>query len=221
MSSENFPRVSQTPPPPAPPAPSAPAQNYQQPAAPSPSQYEQPYTQQQVPPATESKASAIFDSVKKAGAQAGAKAKAVSAEQAERLKEANAQRKANAAAAGPHDPNANGFFKALFDVNFRSFVTVKFSKLIYILVILLNLAVALITSFIVFAVYTYLYDFGTGFMRGFITLLISLPAALWGILVNRLFLEFVVAMIRTAENTSYLRPEMQGNTQQSVQPYQQ
>lgn len=95
-----------------------------------------------------------------------------------------------------------GFFAALFDVNFDSFISLKFAKFIYIL----NLVVAGL----------YLLFFWVGPFIGLLSDGETVGAILWllfmwipmaiilliSIIGTRVFLEFVIATIKTAENTS-------------------
>lgn len=187
-----------TPPvPPAPPAPPAPQQAYpvQQPVSPYPQ-----YDATVAPSTEEGKAGAFYDTMKKAGA----KAKAMGAEQADRLKEANAQRKLQASLDNQGLESA-GFFKALFDLSFHNFITVKFAKLIY-LIWILGIALSIVIAAIsVLGLYISEDSGGIGFIMALVVLVVGSIAGLIQLILVRLGIEIAVSLIRTAENTSHLR----------------
>lgn len=90
---------------------------------------------------------------------------------------------------------AQGFFRALFDFSFTQFVTLKFAKFIYVLLI-----VALALSWLSAIIGGFTVHPGVGIgalLLGWIPLLIAL-------IFYRMAIEFVVATIRTAQNTSQL-----------------
>ena len=90
---------------------------------------------------------------------------------------------------------AQGFFRALFDFSFTQFVTLKFAKFIYVLLI-----VALALAWVGAIIGGFVAHPGIGaasLLLGWIPLLISL-------IFYRMAIEFVVATIRTAQNTSQL-----------------
>ncbi|GAA1149448.1 DUF4282 domain-containing protein [Nesterenkonia lutea] len=92
------------------------------------------------------------------------------------------------------------FFAALFDLSFQSFVTVKFAKFIYVILmvfIALGYLVAVISAFT------------EGPVAGLLVLLLGwIPAAIYLILI-RITLEFMIAMVRTSQNTAGVRVEME------------
>ena len=88
-----------------------------------------------------------------------------------------------------------GFFGALFDFSFTNFVTLSFAKLIYILAIAL-LAVTWLV--LIFA------SFSESIGAGLGVLLLGWIPALFYVVLVRVGLEFSVAMVRTAQNTSEL-----------------
>ena len=92
-------------------------------------------------------------------------------------------------------PDSKGFFSALFDFSFNSFVTLVFAKWIYVL------ALVSIGLFWVFAV---LAGFSVGIGQGLAALLFVSIFALFSVVLVRVGLEFSVAMVRTAQNTSAL-----------------
>lgn len=99
--------------------------------------------------------------------------------------------------------SSKGFVGALFDINFDNFIALKFAKFIYILVIVL----AAVTMFFGWIVPVFVV-FSESVGLGMLTLLLGwIPAALFSLfqlIAIRLFLEFVVATIKTSENTSHL-----------------
>lgn len=101
--------------------------------------------------------------------------------------------------AGGQSPDAQGFFAALFDLDFKSFVTLKFAKFIYILLI-----VVLALGWLVYVVIGFIADPWLGFAA---LLLGWIPAFLWLVLA-RVSLEFYIAMIRTSQNTAATTAEV-------------
>ncbi|TRW43873.1 DUF4282 domain-containing protein [Georgenia yuyongxinii] len=98
----------------------------------------------------------------------------------------------------PYPPAGQGgssFFHALFDFSFSRYITLTFAKVIYGISIGLSIVAWLIYLFAGFA-----YEPGLGVL----TLLLGWIPALFFIIVARVSLEFAVAMIKTAENTSAL-----------------
>ena len=99
--------------------------------------------------------------------------------------------------------SGKGFFGALLDVNFDNFIALKFAKFIYILAIVL----AVLTVLMVWIFPTISLLAGEP-VFGVVWLLLGwVPAALaalFQLIGIRLFLEFVVATIKTSENTSHL-----------------
>lgn len=95
-----------------------------------------------------------------------------------------------------------GFFGALFDFNFDNFIALKFAKFIYILATIMA-AATLIFGW-VFPFLAALFDGSIG-IAIMILLFVWIPVgliALFQLIGIRLFLEFVVATIKTSENTS-------------------
>lgn len=88
-----------------------------------------------------------------------------------------------------------GFFKALFDVSFRNYVTLKFAKVIFIILIVL-------------AVLGWLTGITLGFtvdpIVGILALLFGWIGPFIALVIYRVLLEAAVALIRTAQNTSIL-----------------
>lgn len=104
-----------------------------------------------------------------------------------------------ASGAGGQSPDAMGFFAALFDFDFKSFVTLKFAKFIYILLIVL-----LALGWLIYTVIGFIADPWLGIAA---LLLGWIPAFLWLVLA-RVSLEFYIAMIRTSQNTAATTAEV-------------
>lgn len=97
---------------------------------------------------------------------------------------------------------AKGFFQSLLDFEFKNFITIQFAKVIYILAIALGIlcwGFALIAS-----LYTMADDFGAGLFGFFGSLILGGIMFILYIVAVRLQIEFVVSMIRTAQNTGEL-----------------
>ena len=105
---------------------------------------------------------------------------------------------------------SRGFFQALFDFSFSSFITVKFARAIY----LLN--IVLVGIVYIGSVLSMLVGFATSRNSGSETilfvffLLFSWIPPLLHIIFVRLVLEMFIAVIRTAQNTSALREAQTG-----------
>lgn len=100
-------------------------------------------------------------------------------------------------------PDTTGFFKALFDFSFKSFVTIKFAAVIYAIALLLigiGTLVGIIVAFIAMTDEP---------LAGFFTLLLVLLLAPFYLILVRLTLELYVAMIRTAQNTAATKAELE------------
>lgn len=100
-------------------------------------------------------------------------------------------------------PNAAGFFKALFDFSFKSFVTIKFAAVIYGVALLLIGVLALVGIITAFITMT------ESAAAGLLTLLLVLVAAPFYLILIRLTLELYVSMIRTAQNTAATTSELE------------
>lgn len=103
-----------------------------------------------------------------------------------------------------HTPaGAGGFFKALFDFSFKSYITVKFASVIYGVALLLIGVGTLIGLIAAFAAMT------EEPLAGLLMLLLVLVAAPFYLLLARLTLELYVATIRTAQNTATTAQELE------------
>ena len=101
----------------------------------------------------------------------------------------------------------HGFLSTLLDTSFSSFITAKFIRILYILVLLLGVIMA----------FVYLLGFTgalSGFMNGFIAFIFAIPvavicAALW-VVFMRIWLEIVIVIFRMAENMQILADRARG-----------
>lgn len=96
-----------------------------------------------------------------------------------------------------------GFFTALFDLNFDNFVSVKYAKFIYTLLLVL-IGLAFLFAWLLPALTAFSESIGFGFV---LLLLGWIPIAVVGLfqlIVVRIILEFVIASVKTADNTSRL-----------------
>lgn len=104
-----------------------------------------------------------------------------------------------------HRPAGNavesrGFFASLFDLSFTSFVTIKFARIIY---ILLMVFIALGYVFWVFA------GFSDSAVAGMLFLLLGWIPGLITLILARVTMEFYIAMVRTSQNTAATRAELE------------
>jgi len=89
-----------------------------------------------------------------------------------------------------------GFFRSLFDLSFKSLITPKIIKVLYLLSMIVIGLIAL--SFIVSA-------FATSAALGVVVLLIGAPlVSLLYLIATRVYLELVIALFRIMENTTEL-----------------
>ncbi|HLS00710.1 MAG TPA: DUF4282 domain-containing protein [Beutenbergiaceae bacterium] len=89
----------------------------------------------------------------------------------------------------------DSFFDVLFDLNFDKYLTLRFAKVIYILMVAFIILTYLVWIIVGFAAEVWL---------GFLILFLGwIPVAI-NIVLTRVGLEFMVAMIKTAENTSIM-----------------
>lgn len=91
---------------------------------------------------------------------------------------------------------SRGFFEALFDFSFSSFITIKFAKFVYALCIL---AVAFVYLASVITAFT------SGAGEGLMVLIFGAVVALVQIIFTRVALEGLISIVRTAQNTAALR----------------
>ncbi|MGO1193536.1 MAG: DUF4282 domain-containing protein [Nesterenkonia sp.] len=93
-------------------------------------------------------------------------------------------------------PDTSGFFKALFDFSFKSFVTIKFAAIIY------GIALLLIGIFTLIGIIFAFVTMTEEPLVGFFMLVLTVILAPFYLILVRLTLELYVAMIRTAQNTA-------------------
>ena len=94
-----------------------------------------------------------------------------------------------------HQHQEQGFLAGLFDVSFTTFITLKFIKVIYIVLMAL---IGLGTLFFVVS------GFRAGFLSGLFTLVVGLIGGFLYLLLARIYLEIVALLFRIGENTSIL-----------------
>ncbi|MDY3127143.1 MAG: DUF4282 domain-containing protein [Corynebacterium sp.] len=94
-----------------------------------------------------------------------------------------------------------GFFAALFDLSFSHFITVKFAKYIYTIMLVL---------YAVLAVGVFITTAADSFLTALAALIIMAIFGLFFAISLRLWLESAVAWIRTAENTTQIRNHLTG-----------
>lgn len=95
--------------------------------------------------------------------------------------------------------DSKSFFATLFDFSFNSFITVRFAKVIYMIIIVV---LALYWAFMLLMAFTAFADGAvTGILAVLGVLVIGAIVFLFSVLMARLSLEFYVSMVRTAQNT--------------------
>lgn len=101
----------------------------------------------------------------------------------------------------PTNAESKGFFGALFDLSFRSFVTIKFASFIYVL-----LMVVIGLAWLVLTIAGFVSE---NALAGVLMLVLGGIVALVYLILVRIVLEFQIAMIRTAQNTAATRQEVE------------
>ena len=99
---------------------------------------------------------------------------------------------------------AKGFFAGLFDFSFQSFVTLKFAKFIYI-IIMIAIGLWALFGWIIGSIVLMTQEP----LVGILGLLLGWIPMLLGLIFARITLEFYVAMARTAQNTGATRVELE------------
>jgi hypothetical protein len=94
-----------------------------------------------------------------------------------------------------------GFLNTLLDTTFSSFITAKFIRFLYILVLFFGACLSLVYLFGITAALS-------SFMNGFIAFIFAIPLAaivtiVW-IVFMRIWLEIVIVIFRMAENMQFL-----------------
>lgn len=98
--------------------------------------------------------------------------------------------------------DTEGFAKALFDMNFDHFVTLKFTKVIY-LVLLALTVINLLVGWIIPSIF-FISQGEVALLLGILWLLIGWVFPLVSLILSRVVLEFFISTIRTAQNTTHL-----------------
>ena len=99
---------------------------------------------------------------------------------------------------------AKGFFAGLFDFSFQTFVTLKFARFIYI-IIMIVIGLWAIFGWLIGSIVLMTQEP----LVGLLGLLLGWIPMLLGLIFARLMLEFYVAMARTAQNTAGTRVELE------------
>uniref|UniRef100_A0A7C4ELA7 DUF4282 domain-containing protein n=1 Tax=Thermodesulfovibrio aggregans TaxID=86166 RepID=A0A7C4ELA7_9BACT len=89
-----------------------------------------------------------------------------------------------------------GFFAQLFELTFKSFITVKIIKLLYVLAIIGSALIGLML--LIGGINTMKYSAGAGFLQIILSPLIALLGIIW----SRVFLELTVVFFKIEENTA-------------------
>lgn len=97
---------------------------------------------------------------------------------------------------------AKSFFSALFDIKFDTFITNKFASVIYMIMIALT-GLQLLVVWLIPAFTAFVSDDVPAFL-GVIWLLFGWIVPLFSLVCYRMILEFIVAGVRTAQNTTEL-----------------
>ncbi|GAB3848580.1 DUF4282 domain-containing protein [Nesterenkonia populi] len=117
---------------------------------------------------------------------------------------------------GSDEPRKNqtegrGFFSALFDLSFKSFVAVKFASFIYVL-----LMIAIVIGWLITMIGTLITTVAAASENGFVAFLLFLAGVVGGtiwafvqLIILRVVLEFMIAAIRTAQNTGAAVEELE------------
>ena len=92
-----------------------------------------------------------------------------------------------------------GFFGALFDMSFSEFVTIKFIRILYI-ILLLIIAIAFVLAIIA----GFVSMFTNSFWSGLWQILLAPVGAIISVVLTRIWLEVLVVVFRIAENTTDL-----------------
>jgi len=99
---------------------------------------------------------------------------------------------------------AKGFFAGLFDFSFQTFVTLKFAKFIYIIVMVV-IGLWALFGWLIGSIVLMTQEP----LVGLLSLLLGWIPMLLALIFARLMLEFYVAMARTAQNTAGTRVELE------------
>lgn len=98
-------------------------------------------------------------------------------------------------------PSNNGFFQALFDTSFTDLITMRFLKVIYMLVLVLSALGLLVAVLGAFAV-----DAG----QGFLFLIVGGAAWLLYVILIRVSLEVIAVLFKIGDNTERMANSLGG-----------
>lgn len=101
------------------------------------------------------------------------------------------------------DASTQGFFRVLFDLDFKQFITLKFAKFLYLLTIGLLALIVLVLLMSAFSS-------GNGILMNLMVLIVVPAAAILVLIGVRLGLEFAVSTIRTSQNTTVIADHVSG-----------
>lgn len=114
-----------------------------------------------------------------------------------------------------NDDNSEvGFFDALFDVHFNHFITVQFARVLYSCSLAWNALIGVVIVFAGLVGGVAMMSSGEdnsfllGLMRIIVCAVVSIVYFLVTSIVARLSMEFAVATIRTAQNSTHIREEL-------------
>lgn len=96
-----------------------------------------------------------------------------------------------------------GFFRTLFDLRFRHFATLKFAGVLYVISIV-QLVLYWLLLMVASLIAGFESDDPVGFAPFIIVLVLGWIPVLIGIIGRRLVIEFFVAIVRTAQNTTMM-----------------
>lgn len=104
--------------------------------------------------------------------------------------------------------NPDGFLKAMLDLNFERFVTIKFAKIIYLLV-----AVIIVLQVLTWPMFTFFAaasndEVGLGFFLALLVFIVTLICGVINLIAARVILEAAVALIRVAQNTTEMKEKL-------------
>ncbi|SFS00381.1 protein of unknown function [Microbacterium sp. cf046] len=115
---------------------------------------------------------------------------------------------------GEVDDMSRGFFRALFDLSFRTFITRRLASVFY-LVGLIAIAIGFIVYFVsglVSGINALFFNFGAGLSLIIATLILVPIGTFLAIVILRFVIEAVVALIAIAENTERTAEHTRGGS---------
>lgn len=111
----------------------------------------------------------------------------------------------NNSSAKAKNMDTNGFLKAMLDLNFENFVTIKFAKIIYILMAVFIAASVAINTLIVFFSLATTERWLLAFLLSLLVLIVSIISGVISLIITRVLVEVAVALIRVAQNTTEIK----------------